>query len=50
LTTNWRNFFVFVASTTFLAKKGSGILPTGERVAAQQSHWFRVAEGKVAEH
>jgi predicted ester cyclase len=28
----------------------SGIPPTGERVAAQQSHWFRVAEGKVAEH
>jgi len=27
-----------------------GIPPTGERVAAQQSHWFRVADGKVAEH
>ena len=27
-----------------------GIAPTGERVAAQQVHWFRVADGKVAEH
>jgi steroid delta-isomerase-like uncharacterized protein len=27
-----------------------GIPPTGERFAAQQSHWFRVADGKVAEH
>jgi steroid delta-isomerase-like uncharacterized protein len=27
-----------------------GIPPTGERVAAQQTHWFRVADGKVAEH
>lgn len=27
-----------------------GIAPTGERVAAQQSHWFRVVDGKLAEH
>jgi predicted ester cyclase len=27
-----------------------GIAPTGRRVAAQQSHWFRVEDGKVAEH
>jgi predicted ester cyclase len=27
-----------------------GILPTGERFAVEQVHWFRVADGKVAEH
>jgi predicted ester cyclase len=27
-----------------------GILPTGERFAAQQAHWFRVVDGKVEEH
>ncbi len=27
-----------------------GIAPTGKRVAVQQTHWFRVADGKVAEH
>ena len=27
-----------------------GIAPTGRRVAARQSHWFRVADGKLAEH
>ena len=27
-----------------------GIPPTGERFAAQQSHWFRVDDDKVAEH
>ena len=27
-----------------------GIAPTGKRVAAQQSHWFRVADGKITEH
>ena len=27
-----------------------GIAPTGKRFAAAQSHWFRVVEGKVAEH
>ncbi len=27
-----------------------GILPTGNSFAAQQSHWFRVADGKVAEY
>jgi predicted ester cyclase len=26
------------------------IAPTGKRVAAQQSHWFRVTDGKLAEH
>ena len=27
-----------------------GIAPTGKRVVAQQSHWFRVVDGKLAEH
>ena len=27
-----------------------GIPPTGKRVAAQQSHWFRVVDGKLSEH
>jgi steroid delta-isomerase-like uncharacterized protein len=27
-----------------------GIPPTGERFAAQQVHWFRVPDDKVAEH
>ncbi|MCA1707866.1 MAG: ester cyclase [Actinobacteria bacterium] len=27
-----------------------GIPPTGEHFAVQQVHWFRVADGKVAEH
>ena len=27
-----------------------GIAPMGRRVTAQQSHWFRVEDGKVAEH
>ena len=27
-----------------------GIEPTGNRFAAQQSHWFRVVDGKLAEH
>jgi predicted ester cyclase len=27
-----------------------GIPPTGKRFAAQQSHWLRVADGKVADH
>lgn len=27
-----------------------GIPPTGERFAVQQVHWFRIVEGKVAEH
>lgn len=27
-----------------------GIAPTGKRFAAQQSHWFRVVDGKLAEH
>lgn len=27
-----------------------GIAPTGERVAVQQSHWFRVVDEKIAEH
>lgn len=26
------------------------IPPTRERFAVQQSHWFRVSDGKVAEH
>ncbi len=28
----------------------AGIAPTGKRVAAQQSHWFRVANGRLVEH
>ncbi len=27
-----------------------GIRLTGERLAAQQSHWIRVADGKIVEH
>ena len=27
-----------------------GIAPTGKRVSARQSHWFRVVDGKLAEH
>jgi steroid delta-isomerase-like uncharacterized protein len=27
-----------------------GIAPRGKRVGAQQSHWFRVEDGKIAEH
>ena len=27
-----------------------GIAPTGKRVAAEQSHWFCVVDGKLAEH
>ena len=27
-----------------------GIAPTDKRVNAQQSHWFRVVDGKLAEH
>ena len=27
-----------------------GIEPTGKRVTVQQLHWFRVIDGKVAEH
>jgi predicted ester cyclase len=26
-----------------------GIAPTGKRFAAQQSHWFRVVDGRLAE-
>ena len=35
-----------------MARSGSFrcITPTGKSVAAQQSHWFRVADGKLAEH
>ena len=28
----------------------AGITPTGNRFAVQQVHWFRVTDGKVAEH
>ena len=27
-----------------------GIAPTGKRLVVQQSHWFRVEEGKLTEH
>jgi steroid delta-isomerase-like uncharacterized protein len=30
--------------------KFGGVPPTGRRVSVQQVHWFRIADGKVAEH
>jgi steroid delta-isomerase-like uncharacterized protein len=43
---------VAVRGTCSATHKGElwGIPPTGERFAVQQSHWFRVSGGKVAEH
>ena len=31
-------------------KLGGVIPPTGKRFSAQQSHWYRVRDGKLAEH
>jgi len=35
---------------TNLGKLNGTIPPTGRRFVARQSHWFRVEEGKLAEH
>lgn len=35
---------------TNLGKLNGVIPPTGKRFVARQSHWFRVEEGKLAEH
>jgi predicted ester cyclase len=47
--TRWRRYGVYVQRH---AHEGElfGIPPVGERFAVQQSRWFRVADGKVAEH
>lgn len=40
-----------VHSTGTNTGKLNGMMPpTGKRFAADQSHWFRVADGKLAEH
>jgi len=35
---------------TNLGKLNGVVPPTGKRFSARQSHWFRVEEGKLAEH
>jgi predicted ester cyclase len=35
---------------TNLGPLNGGVPPTGKRFSARQSHWFRVADGKLAEH
>jgi predicted ester cyclase len=35
---------------TNLGPLNGGIPPTGRRFSAHQSHWYRVADGKLAEH
>ena len=35
---------------TNLGKLNGVMPPTGKRFSARQSHWFRVEEGKLAEH
>jgi predicted ester cyclase len=35
---------------TNLGKLGGVIPPTGKRFSADQSHWYRVRDGKLAEH
>jgi predicted ester cyclase len=35
---------------TNLGKLGGVIPPTGKRFSARQSHWYRVRDGKLAEH
>ncbi|HEV2686260.1 MAG TPA: ester cyclase [Actinomycetota bacterium] len=35
---------------TNLGKLGGVIPPTGKRFSARQSHWYRVHDGKLAEH
>jgi len=39
-----------VSEGTHLGKLGGVIPPTGKRFSAQQSHWYRVRDGKLAEH
>src|SRR5919112_1964907 len=43
---------VAVRGTMTATQEGElmGIAPTGKPVAAQQSHWFRVVDGTIAEH
>jgi predicted ester cyclase len=38
------------AEGTNLGPLNGIVPPTGKRFAARQSHWFRVADGKLAEH
>ena len=35
---------------TNLGKLGGVIPPTGKRFSARQTHWYRVRDGKLAEH
>ncbi len=35
---------------TSLGRLGGVIPPTGKRFSAEQSHWYRVRDGKLAEH
>jgi len=35
---------------TNLGKRNGVMPPTGKVFAARQSHWFRIADGKLAEH
>jgi len=35
---------------TSLGKLGGVIPPTGKRFSARQSHWYRLVDGKLAEH
>jgi predicted ester cyclase len=39
-----------VSEGTNLGKLNGVIPPTGKRFVARQSHWFRVQDGKLAEH
>jgi len=39
-----------VTEGTNLGKLGGVIPPTGRRFSSQQSHWYRVRDGKLAEH
>jgi predicted ester cyclase len=39
-----------LAEGTNLGKLNGILPPTGKRFSARQSHWFRVEEGKLAEH
>jgi len=39
-----------LAEGTNLGKLNGAVPPTGRRFSARQSHWFRVEDGKLAEH
>jgi predicted ester cyclase len=39
-----------MSTGTNLGKLNGIIPPTGKPFAARQSHWYRVADGKLAEH